>query len=95
MLDKFKAVQERARRIHKFNSDPNAFDDGFGWADARAQEVEANKRSATPTGTGKEITKLGDRLTVPPAVPAKKSGIAGKLGRLGGVATTGSGRLKR
>lgn len=85
LLEKFRVVQEKARRIQRGDQ----FDDGPGWADARAAEGDAKvskdlTRLPGPPLLGKDMGGSGGQAFV-----QKPKGLGGKFGRLSG------GRPKR
>lgn len=89
LLEKFKSVQERARRAQRSGGE---LDDGLGMLDARAGEGLDGKAF-------KELTRLNgppipakDVPTPTPQANKSKPGL-GKLGRFGGA--VGGGRPKR
>lgn len=88
LLEKFKSVQERARRVQRPGTE---LDDGLGMLDSRLGEGVEGKAF-------KELSRLqGPPLplkdTTPAAQQAGKKPTLGKFGRLGGA--VGGGRTKR
>lgn len=92
LLEKFRAVQDRAKRIHRQSIDG---DDapflgvselriGDGALDAKGKEARGPIGEAPPV-------PLKEAATAPPVPPVKKSGLGRQFGRLGG-AVAGKGR---
>ncbi|XXH01131.1 hypothetical protein Hte_007483 [Hypoxylon texense] len=82
LLEKFRAVQERARRAQRMMDGRN-LDDGPGFSELRITEKEA-PRPAGPAVPPKDAT--------PAPAPPKRSGLGRQFGRLGASV---SGRGKR
>lgn len=83
LLEKFKSVQDRARRAQRQGGD---LDDGLGMADARAAESFSDMRDlAKPRGPPIPVKDT----PTPPAPPAahKNKSSLGKIGRFGGVSS--------
>ncbi|KAI1773727.1 vacuole morphology and inheritance protein [Hypoxylon cercidicola] len=82
LLEKFRSVQERARRAQRM-MDGRSLDDGLGFSELRFTEKET-PRPAGPAVPPKDAT--------PAAAPPKRSGLGRQFGRLGASV---SGRGKR
>ncbi|KAL7620012.1 hypothetical protein AAE478_010561 [Parahypoxylon ruwenzoriense] len=82
LLEKFRSVQDRARRAQRMMD--GALDDGPGFSELRVAEKETLRPAAGPAMPPKDST--------PAAAPAKRSGLGRQFGRLG---ATVSGRGKR
>lgn len=83
LLEKFRTVQERARRAQRM-MDGGSLDDGPGFSELRITEKEASRPVPAPAVPPKDAT--------PAAAPQKRSGLGRQFGRLGASV---SGRGKR
>ncbi|KAI1385271.1 vacuole morphology and inheritance protein [Hypoxylon trugodes] len=83
LLEKFRSVQERARRAQRI-IDGSSLDDGLDFGGLRITEKEAPRPPAGPAVPPKDST--------PAAAPPKRSGLGRQFGRLGASV---SGRGKR
>lgn len=83
LLEKFRAVQERARRAQRMMDGRN-LDDGPGFSELRITEKDAARPPAGPAVPPKDAT--------PAPAPPKRSGLGRQFGRLGASV---SGRGKR
>ncbi|KAG5950859.1 hypothetical protein E4U53_004292 [Claviceps sorghi] len=90
LLEKFRSVQERARRVQRHNLDGEQVS-AAGMADFRAADGSLDpKSSGRVPGTGHTtMTSVKDAV---PAPSVKKSGLGRQFGRLGGAV---SGRNRR
>lgn len=87
LLEKFRSVQDRARRAQRHNVDGEGgpliglseLRLGDGTADSRAKDGRG-------LGSGPPAVPQKDAAPAPPAAPAKKSGLGRQFGRLGGAA---------
>lgn len=90
LLEKFRSVQERARRVQRHNLD------GEGVPAAGISDFRAADESLDPKSNGRvPATGLAPMASVKDAVPApsiKKSSLGRQFGRLGGAV---SGRNRR
>ena len=90
LLEKFRSVQERARRAQRLNTD---LEDGPPWGlgelrftDGASEVKPKETRGPTPVAPPQKDT------SAQPPVPPKKSGLGRQFGRLGGAV---SGKSKR
>lgn len=94
LLEKFRSVQERARRAQRQNLDgdegpvPGLHDLRIGDAagDARARDQRTQPPAPPP------VPQKDTSMPPPPAPPVKKSGLGRQFGRLGGAV---SGKNRR
>ncbi|KAK3384751.1 vacuolar protein 14 C-terminal Fig4p binding-domain-containing protein [Podospora didyma] len=90
LLEKFRAVQERARRAQRLGGD---MDDGSSLADLRIGDGTMESKSAKDTGPGRPPpVPVKDPPAPAPPVTKPRSGLGRQFGRLGGAV---SGRGKR
>ncbi|KAI2602968.1 vacuole morphology and inheritance protein [Hypoxylon fragiforme] len=83
LLEKFRSVQEKARRAHRM-MDGGSIEDGPDFGELRITEKEPPRPATGPTVPPKEPTQA--------AAPQKRSGLGRQFGRLGASV---SGRGKR
>ncbi|KAK3301505.1 vacuolar protein 14 C-terminal Fig4p binding-domain-containing protein [Chaetomium fimeti] len=97
LLEKFRAVQERARRLHRMGGggdldDPSGGDLRLGEADQRGQGPDAGG-GGTGRGTRGPVPTVKETPPAKPEpTPKPRSGLGRQFGRLGGAV---SGRGKR
>lgn len=87
LLEKFRSVQERARRAQRLMGG-GSFDDGPDFSELRIGDGMGAKETARPTATGPPVPQKDPTMTAPP----KRTGLGRQFGRLG---ATVAGRGKR
>ncbi|KAI0098835.1 vacuolar protein 14 C-terminal Fig4p binding-domain-containing protein [Nemania sp. FL0031] len=87
LLEKFRSVQERARRAQR-PTGGGGFDDGREFGELRIGEGVGTKETGRPAATGPPVPQKDSASAPPP----KRSGLGRQFGRLG---ATVSGRGKR
>ncbi|KAI1362385.1 vacuolar protein 14 C-terminal Fig4p binding-domain-containing protein [Xylaria arbuscula] len=87
LLEKFRSVQERARRAQR-QAGGRMFDDGSDFSELRISDSVGSREPARPTvtvATGPPVPQKDTTTTAPP----KRSGLVRPFGRLGAVAGRG------
>ncbi|TRX88583.1 hypothetical protein FHL15_010534 [Xylaria flabelliformis] len=87
LLEKFRSVQERARRAQRLMGG-GGFDDGSDFSELRIGDGMGLKETARPAATGPPVPQKDSTTTAPP----KRTGLGRQFGRLG---ATVAGRGKR
>ncbi|KAI8950195.1 vacuolar protein 14 C-terminal Fig4p binding-domain-containing protein [Xylaria longipes] len=87
LLEKFRSVQERARRAQRLMGG-GSFDDGPDFSELRIGDGMGPKETARPPATGPPVPQKDPATTAPP----KRTGLGRQFGRLG---ATVAGRGKR
>ncbi|KAI1735173.1 vacuolar protein 14 C-terminal Fig4p binding-domain-containing protein [Xylaria scruposa] len=87
LLEKFRSVQERARRAQRLMGG-GSFDDGPDFSELRISDGMGVKETARPAATGPPVPQKDPTTTAPP----KRTGLGRQFGRLG---ATVAGRGKR
>ncbi|KAI0550912.1 vacuole morphology and inheritance protein [Xylaria curta] len=87
LLEKFRSVQERARRAQRLMGG-GSFDDGPDFSELRISDGMGVKETARPAATGPPVPQKDSTTTAPP----KRTGLGRQFGRLG---ATVAGRGKR
>ncbi|KAI0467271.1 vacuolar protein 14 C-terminal Fig4p binding-domain-containing protein [Xylaria cf. heliscus] len=87
LLEKFRSVQERARRAQRLMGG-GSFDDGPDFSELRIGDGMGVKETARPTATGPPVPQKDPTITAPP----KRTSLGRQFGRLG---ATVAGRGKR
>ncbi|KAF5677256.1 dna repair recombination rad54 and rad54 [Fusarium heterosporum] len=89
LLEKFRSVQERARRAQRQNMDGDEIP-SMGVSELRIGDGAADVKGKDARGVGLQTIPQKEPVPVPP-VPAKRIGLGRQFGRLGG-AVAGKGR---
>ncbi|KAI0542431.1 vacuolar protein 14 C-terminal Fig4p binding-domain-containing protein [Xylaria digitata] len=87
LLEKFRSVQERARRAQRLMGG-GSFDDGSDFSELRIGDGMGTKETTRPTATGPPVPQKDAATTAPP----RRIGLGRQFGRLG---ATVAGRGKR